>query len=97
MSRRSQSLDLDAGPDQGLAVLLEQVTARLQAGEPVDADDLATAHPEHAERLRQLLPSLRLLADASRQGLNGLSQSAVLTGLTDDPSSEPLGDYRLIR
>jgi serine/threonine protein kinase/Flp pilus assembly protein TadD len=97
MSRRSQSLDLDAGPDQGLAVLLEQVTARLQAGEPVDADELAAAHPEHAERLRQLLPSLRLLADASRHGLNGLSPSAALTGLTDDLSGEPLGDFRLLR
>jgi serine/threonine protein kinase/tetratricopeptide (TPR) repeat protein len=97
MSRRSQSLDLDAGPDQGLAVLLEQVTARLQAGEPVDADELAAAHPEHAERLRQLLPSLRLLADASQHGLNGLSPSAALTGLADDLSGEPLGDFRLLR
>ena len=96
MSRLPASADLSAGPDQELAVVLEQVTARLQAGEAVDADQLAADHPEFAARLRHLLPSLRLLADASRQGLNELTPSGGVTGLADDLTGEPVGDYRLI-
>ena len=39
---------------------------RLQAGEPVDPETLAREYPEHAERLRRLLPALELMADLGR-------------------------------
>src|SRR5262245_54168488 len=96
MNRLSQSLDLDASPDQGLAVLLEHVTARLQAGEAVDTGELARDHPEYAERLQQLLPALRLLADASRPGGAGPSPSAAAEDWAEDLAGEPLGDFRLL-
>ena len=54
-------------PDS-LANLVEELTAKLQAGERIDAEALARDHPEHAEQLARLLPALELLADLSRSG-----------------------------
>jgi WD40 repeat protein/serine/threonine protein kinase len=79
--------------DKGFADLVEELTARLQAGQAVDPDALRRDHPEYADRLEQLLPALRLLADVSRSRPDGLLAPApdaeVLAGT--------LGDFRLIR
>jgi hypothetical protein len=48
--------------DPALAELVEQVTRAVQAGEPVDIDELAACMPANAETLRRLLPALRQLA-----------------------------------
>ena len=47
------------------ALLVEELTEKLQAGEPIDVDALLQAHPEDAEPLRRLLPALFLLAEVS--------------------------------
>src|SRR5262245_38323726 len=52
----------DGELDPALAELVEQVTRDLQAGEPVDIDELAARHPTRAEMVRRLLPALRQLA-----------------------------------
>jgi tetratricopeptide (TPR) repeat protein len=79
-----------ASADARLADLVDRLTARLQAGEPLDLDACLRDHPEHAERLRQLLPALRVLADASRErGRGPVSDTAPLLG--------ELGDFRLRR
>ncbi len=52
--------------DSVLEDLIEECTNRLQAGEPIDLDELAARHPEHAERLRRLLPSLCMMAEVGR-------------------------------
>ena len=50
----------------GLENLLEEVAARLEAGEAIDVAAFASAHPEHAEQLRQVLPTMLVLADLGR-------------------------------
>ena len=71
--------------DQALAVLVEQLTARLQAGEAIDLEACCRAHPEHAQRLRELLPALEMLATLDQDSGNG------------PDLGEPLDDFRLLR
>jgi serine/threonine protein kinase/Flp pilus assembly protein TadD len=80
--------------DHALARVVEQVTARIQAGEVIDAARLDADYPEHAERLRLLLPAIQLLADASRPDGPPL---AVPVGAGVELASSTLGDFRLIR
>ena len=55
----------DAAAEAAFAELVEELTARLQRGEPFDAEACLRDHPEHAERLRKLLPALRMLDELS--------------------------------
>src|SRR6516162_3741545 len=92
----SESLERPAivsdGADSVLDDLIEALTVRLQAGEPVDLDEVARRHPEHAERLRQLLPALVMMADlgdSSPRGLEGIDATG--------PGPGVLGDFRILR
>jgi serine/threonine protein kinase len=80
--------------DAGFADLIEDLTARLHAGEVVDLDAFLREHPEHAERLERLLPALKLLADVSRSRPDGLL-SVGEEGV--DPLAGTLGDFRILR
>jgi eukaryotic-like serine/threonine-protein kinase len=82
--------------DPGFADLVEELTARLHAGEGVDEEALLAAHPEHAERLRGLLPALRMLADLSRSGPRELAGVLGPDG-EQAACSRLLGDFRIIR
>jgi hypothetical protein len=62
-------LSLPDGCDGLAAELLEELAGRLQAGEPVDPEAFARAHPECAERLRQLLPAVEALAVLGRSAV----------------------------
>jgi eukaryotic-like serine/threonine-protein kinase len=78
--------------DAALVELVEEITNRLHAGEPVDLEACVAAHPEHADDLRQLLPALHVLAALS--GSNGemprpMADSGSVHG--------SLGDFRIIR
>jgi eukaryotic-like serine/threonine-protein kinase len=77
--------------DPAFADLIEELTARFQRGEPVDEDACLRDHPDYADQLRQLLPALRLLADASRSG----DSAAPVDGA--DPLAGCLGDFRILR
>jgi serine/threonine protein kinase len=81
--------------DKRFADLVEELTARLQAGEAVELESYRRDHPEHAERIEQLLPALRLLADASQSRTDGLL--APTPAADSDPLAGTLGDFRLIR
>ena len=72
--------------DARLAELIDQLTARLQAGAPIDMEACLREHPEHAQRLEKLLPALRMLADASA------SRSG---GAITDPAGEAPTRHRL--
>jgi tetratricopeptide (TPR) repeat protein/serine/threonine protein kinase len=95
--------ECDTGSDPALADLVEELTNRLRAGEAVDVEACAAAHPEHAEQLRQILPALRVLEDLSGSG--GPGPDAVPPARIGEPgASAPgdalagtLGDFRLIR
>ena len=59
--------------DPVLAEWAAELADRIRAGDPVDQESLAAQHPEHAEQLRQLLPTIRMMAalmvpDTSERG-----------------------------
>jgi serine/threonine protein kinase len=89
------------GGESVLESLIEDCTNRLQSGEAIDVEELAHLHPEHAERLRRLLPSLRMIAEV---GWTSPAPLPLQTGLPPNEvlgttPSEPfeLGDYRVLR
>jgi serine/threonine protein kinase len=85
--------DVTASTDHALAELVERYTARLQAGEPVDLESLVAAHPEHAERLRRLLPALQALAALERTASHGGPAVPAADGGLE---SGVLGDFRIL-
>ena len=42
--------------------LIEQITAQLQDDEPIDIEQLAADYPHYADRVRELLPAMEMLA-----------------------------------
>jgi tetratricopeptide (TPR) repeat protein/serine/threonine protein kinase len=82
--------------DVHLAELIDELTGRLQAGEPINLDACVRDHPEHAERLEKLLPALRLLADASRPG-NARLVAGTIGDIPSPSCLGELGDFRLVR
>jgi serine/threonine-protein kinase len=93
MSESLESLAIVSdGADAALDDLIESLTARPQAGEPVDRDEVARRRPKHAERLCRLLPALEMMADpggSSPRELKGIDASG--------PGPGVLGDFRILR
>src|SRR5215471_7517898 len=87
------SLSLIRSGQASLDLLIEELAGKLQAGEPVDVEAYLAEHPDHAERLRQLWPTLEALAK--------LGPSLGSDGAGVSPSAEPapqtLGDFRIVR
>jgi serine/threonine protein kinase/Flp pilus assembly protein TadD len=83
-----------ASPSSILANLIDQVTAQIQAGEPIDWDGLVREHPEQADELHRLRPALAVLDELSRSGSSGV---AVAPGGGDDGVAGTLGDFRIVR
>ncbi len=75
--------------DPGLVAVVESITRRLQAGENVDAEELAAEHPAWAGMLRGLLPTLRELA---RLGV----ATGTGTGV-DGLAGREFGEFRIVR
>ncbi len=91
----SPSAPSQTSSDAVLAEVIEEFTNRLQTGGQIDIESYIQKHPEHAERLRQLLPALALLDELGR------SASAVVGDtLTETREGIPagvLGDFRILR
>jgi serine/threonine protein kinase len=70
-----------------------EIADRVQAGEPVDLEGLARAHPERAALLLRLLPAIEMMAAL------GVDQDEAGAGVGRDPRGRPevLGDFRLVR
>jgi serine/threonine-protein kinase len=77
-----------------LDLLVEEIAAKLQAGEPVDVEALVQRHPEHGERIRQLLPTLEALA---RLGPSLGPECSGLVPSSSEVAPETLGDFRIFR
>ena len=75
--------------------LIEEITNKLQAGEPVDLEVYAREHPDYAERLLKVLPSLELFADLGHSEEYTLSASHPVSDA--GPLQGTLGDYQIIR
>src|SRR5262249_4283908 len=73
--------------------LIDELTTKLQAGEPVDLEAYVAEHPDHADSLRRLFPALQVLADLSHSG-----SASFPPDLPDgSPQSGVLGDSRSLR
>src|SRR5579872_4328862 len=79
-------------PDPVLDALVEEFAQRLQQGEDPSIDELARRHPDHAERLRRLLPAVQALANFS-----GSAESRDGCEPVVAPQVHSLGDFRLKR
>jgi len=75
-----------------LAILIDRLSARVQAGEVLDADALAAEHPDYADDLHRLLPAIGLLGDLSRDRHPLPCEGGALGA-----SGGRLGDFRIIR
>jgi serine/threonine protein kinase/WD40 repeat protein len=82
--------------DQLVADLVEGLVARLQAGERIDLDACVRDHPECAERLRRLLPAVRILADLGRSAGGSLAGASAAES-TPGPLPGVLGDFQILR
>jgi serine/threonine protein kinase/WD40 repeat protein len=83
--------------DPKLAPIIESLIAKLQDGQSLDAESLAAAHPEHADQLRQLLPTVQLMVQLG-ESANGFSSGAPSSnGIGTAVRSQQLGDFRLVR
>jgi hypothetical protein len=72
MSVSASQLSRASTSDAVLVDLFEDIAAKVQAGEPVDLEAYARAHPEQAEPLRRLLPTIHVLADLGRSAAKGI-------------------------
>jgi serine/threonine protein kinase len=95
MSENNASASQTAADSRVIAELLDQVTELLAQRRDTDIESLLGRHPEHAERLRQLIPAMRLLANV------GCAENAPPAGdSADSPADEvagALGDFRILR
>jgi eukaryotic-like serine/threonine-protein kinase len=94
MTHSASAAGRNGSIEPALADLVEELTARLQAGEALDEEACLRAHPQFAAQLRELLPALRVMADASRPGPGSLPDRADTAG---PPAGGTLGDFRIVR
>jgi serine/threonine protein kinase/Flp pilus assembly protein TadD len=79
----------------GLENLLEEFAGRLGAGEALDVAAFAAAHPEHAEQLRRVLPTMLVPGDLGRSASGGAAPPPA--GADSEPVPGVLGDFRVLR
>ena len=81
--------------DELLDDLFEEITARVQAGEPVDIEQYARRLPQHAERIRSLFEATRAVVMLGRS-VSG-SASVPCEPQLGGSTSGQLGDFRILR
>src|SRR5262249_28598962 len=87
---------LPSSADLAFDLLVDELIARLQAGEAPDWLALAREHPEYIGRLRSMAQALEALGDLSRAGDSALSGVAPLPA-AEDFVPGVLGDFRILR
>jgi serine/threonine protein kinase len=80
--------------DLALGELIDDIAARLQAGEPVDVEAVMRAHPEYARQLERLLPAAGLLAAL---GQSAAGEDGSCPAGPDGRVEQRLGDFRIVR
>lgn len=90
---RPASEAIGDGAEGELARLCEEISDRLRAGEAIDIESYAAHWPQHADELRQMLPTMQMMA-----GLKATVPSApVVPAVESSGQGEALGDFRLVR
>ena len=84
---------VDSAADPAFAALLEELTNKCLAGEAVDWSAYQHEHPQHAEELRRLVPTMKAMADLGPFGAGELGSGP---GLPNGMQAT-LGDFRLVR
>jgi serine/threonine protein kinase/tetratricopeptide (TPR) repeat protein len=84
---------LQNGDDPALFDLAEEMADRLQTENADDLEAWIAAQGEHAERLRRLLPTVRVMAELG----SAASSSAPPTGSEGEALPGVLGDFHIIR
>lgn len=82
--------------DHELEQIIESAFGRLQAGEVIDLEALAAAHPKYEPQLRELLPTVALLMRLGNSQQHASEQTALGNGHSDSPQRQ-LGDFRILR
>lgn len=82
--------------DNRLDGLIEEITALANGGQKVDVEVFAQAYPEHAARLRQLVPAIQTLADFAASASSDLPANAWAQSQSGDILGT-LGDFRIVR
>jgi len=85
--------------DDNLADLLDVISQKIVVGNAADIEALLAQHPSKADKLRELIPTMRVLVDVETSALaEQLSSAAILATLSQVPNAHPvLGDYRILR
>src|SRR5262249_5596415 len=85
--------------DPILARLVDELAARLRAGEAVDWSAVVIEHPGHADELRRLRPAIEALGGLSAAGGERArwGDEPVLAELNEGDAPGVLGDFRIIR
>ena len=96
MRQPAQSLDREAG-SQILDDVVNQITEKLQTGDPFDLETYVREYPELEDQLRKLLPGIQMLADLGHSPTDTPSSKGPDTGVSREPVRGTLGDYRILR
>jgi eukaryotic-like serine/threonine-protein kinase len=85
--------------DDNLADLLDVISQKLVVGTAADVETLLAEHPSKADKLRELIPTMRVLVDVETSALaEQLSSAAIVATLSKVPNAQPvLGDYRILQ
>ena len=94
MSVSANPMGMAAGVDQVLNGLIEHYAGRMEKGESLDVEACARAHPEYAEQLRKLLPTMQVLADLGHSADASTGQEAPVGAGRGAVGT--LGDFRIL-
>jgi serine/threonine protein kinase len=86
----------DGSQDPRVVEWAAEIADRIQAGEPVDLEELTRAHPERAALLRRLLPAIEMMAGLRADPVAGAGAGR-RTGRGPEGDPEVLGDFQLVR
>lgn len=93
-SKVTTNADPIAVEGTSLDELVDRISELVEAGKTGDVQTLIGEHPQHADRLRTLLPAIEAMATVEGLSVDGLSVDDV-TG--DREATRQLGDFQLIR
>jgi serine/threonine protein kinase/Flp pilus assembly protein TadD len=74
-----------------VAEIVQRASEKLRRGEPVDLKALLAEHPQHASRLKRLLPTIEALAAIDE------SRPAAVESATGAERFSTIGDYQIVR
>ncbi len=83
--------------DLALADWVAELVERLEAGEPVDMSAVAAAHPERAEELGRVLPTIRRMVSFGRSVARSTMDVKSAIPTSSESELGTLGDFRLLR